>query len=105
MPCGYHRERNRVLDAVAGCAAPWTGNHTNEGATMKVFLAGGSGYIGRATIAELRWQGHTVEALARSERAEEAPTCTPAAAGSTATPGSESYEKLQMLSVIGVSVR
>ncbi len=39
---------------------------------MKVFLTGGSGYIGRATIAELRRQGHTVEALARSERAEEA---------------------------------
>jgi len=38
---------------------------------MKVFLTGGSGYIGRATIAELRRQGHTVEALARSERAEE----------------------------------
>ncbi|HEV3355779.1 MAG TPA: NAD-dependent epimerase/dehydratase family protein [Pseudonocardiaceae bacterium] len=35
---------------------------------MKVFLTGGSGYIGRVTIAELVRQGHTVEALARSER-------------------------------------
>lgn len=35
---------------------------------MKIFLTGGSGYIGRATIAELRRQGHSVEALARSER-------------------------------------
>ncbi|WP_326565175.1 NAD-dependent epimerase/dehydratase family protein [Amycolatopsis rhabdoformis] len=39
---------------------------------MKVFLTGGSGYIGRATIAELVKQGHTVAALARSERAEAA---------------------------------
>ncbi len=37
---------------------------------MKIFLTGGSGYIGRATIGELVRQGHTVEALARSERAE-----------------------------------
>jgi nucleoside-diphosphate-sugar epimerase len=59
------------------------GHQTNEGATMKVFLTGGSGYIGRATIAELRRQGHTVEALARSERAEEAVV----AAGATAVRG------------------
>jgi nucleoside-diphosphate-sugar epimerase len=39
---------------------------------MKVFLTGGSGYIGRATIAELVRLGHTVEALARSDRAEAA---------------------------------
>jgi len=38
---------------------------------MKVFLTGGSGYIGRAAIAEMVRQGHSVEALARSERAEE----------------------------------
>ncbi|MET9000032.1 NAD-dependent epimerase/dehydratase family protein [Amycolatopsis sp. NPDC004169] len=36
---------------------------------MKVFLTGGSGYIGRATIAELVRVGHQVEALARSDRA------------------------------------
>lgn len=39
---------------------------------MKVFLTGGSGYIGRATIAELVRLGHTVDALARSDRAEAA---------------------------------
>jgi nucleoside-diphosphate-sugar epimerase len=50
---------------------------------MKVFLTGGSGYIGRATIAELLRQGHTVEALARSERAGEAVV----AAGATAVRG------------------
>jgi uncharacterized protein YbjT (DUF2867 family) len=39
---------------------------------MKIFLTGGSGYIGRATITELVRRGHPVEALARSERAERA---------------------------------
>ncbi|WP_372666076.1 NAD-dependent epimerase/dehydratase family protein [Amycolatopsis kentuckyensis] len=50
---------------------------------MKVFLTGGSGYIGRATIAELVRLGHTVEALARSDRAEAAV----AAAGARAVRG------------------
>ncbi|MFJ5262489.1 NAD-dependent epimerase/dehydratase family protein [Streptomyces sp. NPDC088387] len=36
---------------------------------MKVFVTGGSGYIGRAVVAALVREGHTVEALARSERA------------------------------------
>lgn len=36
---------------------------------MKVFLTGGSGYIGKAVIAALIGHGHSVEALARSERA------------------------------------
>jgi nucleoside-diphosphate-sugar epimerase len=35
---------------------------------MKVFVTGGSGYIGRATIAALVRHGHVVEAVARSER-------------------------------------
>ncbi|MEV6823860.1 NAD-dependent epimerase/dehydratase family protein [Amycolatopsis sp. NPDC051102] len=50
---------------------------------MKIFLTGGSGYIGRATIGELVRLGHTVEALARSERAEAAV----AAAGATPVRG------------------
>ncbi|KDN22125.1 NAD-dependent epimerase/dehydratase family protein [Amycolatopsis rifamycinica] len=50
---------------------------------MKIFLTGGSGYIGRATIGELVRLGHTVEALARSDRAEAAV----AAAGATAVRG------------------
>jgi nucleoside-diphosphate-sugar epimerase len=54
-----------------------------KGVVMRVFLTGGSGYIGQATIAELVGQGHTVEALARSERAEEAVV----AAGATAVRG------------------
>jgi nucleoside-diphosphate-sugar epimerase len=41
---------------------------------MKTFLTGGSGYLGRATIAELVRRGHTVEALARSERSAQAVT-------------------------------
>lgn len=36
---------------------------------MKVFLTGGSGYIGKATIDALVRHGHTVEALARNDRA------------------------------------
>lgn len=38
---------------------------------MKIFLTGGSGYIGRATITALVRDGHTVEALARSDSAAE----------------------------------
>ncbi|MEV5253904.1 NAD-dependent epimerase/dehydratase family protein [Streptomyces werraensis] len=38
---------------------------------MRVFLTGGSGYIGRAAISALIRHGHTVEALARSDRAAE----------------------------------
>lgn len=34
---------------------------------MKIFLTGGSGYIGQVTIGELVRRGHVVEALARSE--------------------------------------
>ena len=39
---------------------------------MRIFLTGGSGYIGRATIAELVRQGHSVEALARGEQSARA---------------------------------
>ncbi|MGW3462902.1 NAD-dependent epimerase/dehydratase family protein [Streptomyces olivaceoviridis] len=38
---------------------------------MKIFLTGGSGYIGKATISALIHHGHTVEALARTDRAAE----------------------------------
>jgi len=38
---------------------------------MKVFVTGGSGYIGRATIRALRLRGHDVTALARGDRAAE----------------------------------
>ena len=41
---------------------------------MRIFLTGGSGYIGRATITELLRQGHVVEALARSEQSTQAVT-------------------------------
>jgi nucleoside-diphosphate-sugar epimerase len=47
---------------------------------VKVFLTGGSGYIGRAVIAELIRQGHTVEALARSEESAKAVESAGAAA-------------------------
>ncbi|MER6926599.1 NmrA family NAD(P)-binding protein, partial [Streptomyces spiralis] len=36
---------------------------------MKIFLTGGSGYLGKATISALTRHGHTVEALARNDRA------------------------------------
>jgi nucleoside-diphosphate-sugar epimerase len=39
--------------------------------TMKIFLTGGSGYLGKATISALVRRGHTVEALARTDRAAE----------------------------------
>jgi nucleoside-diphosphate-sugar epimerase len=41
---------------------------------MKVFLTGGSGYIGQATIEALVRHGHEVTALARSDRATEVVT-------------------------------
>ena len=50
---------------------------------MRVFVTGGSGYIGQATIAELVRQGHSVEGLARSESAARAVT----GAGATAVRG------------------
>ncbi|MFE7791513.1 NAD-dependent epimerase/dehydratase family protein [Streptomyces sp. NPDC057460] len=50
---------------------------------MRVFLTGGTGYIGRATISALVRHGHTVEALARSNRAVE----TVSALGATPVAG------------------
>ena len=41
---------------------------------MRIFLTGGSGYIGRATITELVRQGHVVEALARNEQSAQTVT-------------------------------
>jgi nucleoside-diphosphate-sugar epimerase len=38
---------------------------------MKVFVTGGSGYLGRATIGALRRRGHEVTALVRGDRAAE----------------------------------
>jgi len=50
---------------------------------MKVFLTGGSGYIGTATIGALVRAGHDVEALARSDRSAD----VVAAAGSVPVRG------------------
>jgi nucleoside-diphosphate-sugar epimerase len=47
---------------------------------MKVFLTGGSGYIGRATIESLLRHGHEVTSLARSEKAVETVTAVGAKA-------------------------
>ncbi|AYC36060.1 NAD-dependent epimerase/dehydratase family protein [Streptomyces griseorubiginosus] len=51
---------------------------------MKVFVTGGSGYIGQAVIHRLRRHGHTVTALARSESSAKAVS----SAGATAVDGS-----------------
>jgi NAD(P)-dependent dehydrogenase (short-subunit alcohol dehydrogenase family) len=51
---------------------------------MNVFLTGGSGHLGRATIEALvRWRMN-LTALARRDAS--ARTCTPAGCGCTATP-------------------
>ncbi|MBY8880089.1 NAD-dependent epimerase/dehydratase family protein [Actinacidiphila acidipaludis] len=50
---------------------------------MKIFLTGGSGYIGKATIGALVRHGHSVEALVRSDRS----AGTVAASGATPVHG------------------
>ncbi|GAA5017756.1 NAD-dependent epimerase/dehydratase family protein [Streptomyces siamensis] len=50
---------------------------------MRVFLTGGSGYIGKATVSALVRHGHTVETLARTDRAAESVS----ALGGTPVPG------------------
>jgi uncharacterized protein YbjT (DUF2867 family) len=54
---------------------------------MEVFVTGGSGYIGRPTIAALRRGGHEVTALVRGEQA--APLV--AALGATPAQAAASY--------------
>jgi nucleoside-diphosphate-sugar epimerase len=60
------------LDAVPRRVAAWKQLDDERTGTVKVFLTGGSGYIGQATITALIRHGHTVTALARSERAADA---------------------------------
>ena len=63
---------------------------------MRIFVTGGSGYIGRAVIAELRRRGHHVAALARSDKA----AATVRALGAQAVHGS-----LDSLDVIELAAR
>jgi nucleoside-diphosphate-sugar epimerase len=58
---------------------------------MKVFVTGGSGYIGQATIRSLRRRGHDVTALVRGERAAEV------VAGLGATPVTGTLRDLDVL--------
>jgi nucleoside-diphosphate-sugar epimerase len=58
---------------------------------MKVFVTGGSGYIGRATIGALRARGHDVTALVRGDRAAEV------VAGLGATPVTGTLRDLDVL--------
>jgi nucleoside-diphosphate-sugar epimerase len=51
---------------------------------MRIFVTGGSGYIGRAVLAELRRRGHAVAALARSDAA----VAIVSGLGATPVPGS-----------------
>jgi nucleoside-diphosphate-sugar epimerase len=48
-------------------AYPTTAPFSTGGSQMKIFIAGGTGTIGRPLIAELLAKGHTVAALTRSE--------------------------------------
>jgi nucleoside-diphosphate-sugar epimerase len=58
------------LDNLAKRRAPWEPSSGNErDGIVKVFLTGGSGYIGQVVIATLIRHGHSVEALARNKRA------------------------------------
>jgi len=63
---------------------------------MRIFVTGGSGFIGRAVIAELRRRGHHVAALARSDAA----TATIRALGAEVVHGS-----LDSLDVIELAAR
>jgi nucleoside-diphosphate-sugar epimerase len=58
---------------------------------MKVFLTGGSGYLGQSTIAAVSHRGHTVTALARNERAARL------VAGAGATPVTGGLDDLDAL--------
>jgi nucleoside-diphosphate-sugar epimerase len=58
---------------------------------MKVFVTGGSGYIGRPTIGALRRRGHNVTALVRGDRAAEV------VAGLGATPVTGTLRDLDVL--------
>ena len=63
---------------------------------MRIFVTGGSGYIGRAVVAELHRRGHHVAALARSDKA----SATVRALGAQAVHGS-----LDSLDVIELAAR
>lgn len=81
-----HRRQGAPGAAAAGaCSAPggcWMCRDPTDksgGTIMRIFLTGGSGYIGKAVIGTLVRQGHAVEALARNERAVETVTALGAA--------------------------
>src|SRR5580658_8112671 len=63
---------------------------------MQIFVTGGSGYIGRAVLAELRKRGHHVAALVRSDAA----AATVRGLGAQAVRGS-----LESLDVIELAAR
>src|SRR5262249_20763783 len=72
VPCPCHRRQHArdPTSAVTGRRAVSSRGHADdpEGATMRVFLAGASGAIGRRLVPELLERGHEVVAMTRSPR-------------------------------------
>jgi nucleoside-diphosphate-sugar epimerase len=71
MPAGYRKWTKRVLDIDGVVGTTWGPRHQRKGRGMKVFVTGGSGYIGKSLIGELVGQGHAVAALARTDTSSE----------------------------------
>jgi nucleoside-diphosphate-sugar epimerase len=57
------------LDTAVRPRAGWLRQTLREDITVKVFVTGGSGYLGQATIRALQAHGHQVAAVARSDDA------------------------------------
>ncbi|MCW2983260.1 MAG: NAD-dependent epimerase [Conexibacter sp.] len=68
---GPDTELMRRTTSTAGQIKHYDFDRHGKDIIMKIFITGGSGYIGLATIAALRADGHEVVALSRSEGSDE----------------------------------